>query len=97
MTSLTTKWCVYMILCSDDSLYTGISNDVNRRFLQHQQNKGAKYFRSHAPVKIVYIENEHTRVTASQREYKIKQLTHTQKLSLVNSQQNQIETKSEIN
>jgi len=83
-------WYVYIILCTDGSLYTGISNDVERRFIQHQEKKGAKYFRSHTPLKLVYLENDHTRSSASQREYQIKQLTHKQKQSLLNSDSNQL-------
>ena len=84
------NWSVYMILCSDQSLYTGISTDVERRFLQHSNKKGAKYFWSKTPIKIVYQENNHNRSSASQRECCIKKLTPLQKKSLITSSENQV-------
>lgn len=50
------NWCVYMILCSDDSLYTGITTDMERRFKQHEEGRGAKYFRGRSPKQVVYLE-----------------------------------------
>jgi putative endonuclease len=49
-------WFVYILLCADQSLYTGTTNDVAARFAAHLNGKGAKYTRSHKPVKIVYQE-----------------------------------------
>ena len=83
-------WSVYMILCSDQSLYTGISNDVERRFQQHLNKKGAKYFYSKKPLKIVYLENNHNRSSASQRECRIKKLTPIKKKNLLISPLNQL-------
>ncbi len=77
------NWAVYIILCSDDSLYTGITTDVTRRFNQHLNQKGAKYFRSHQPKELVFIEEGHTRRSASQKEIAIKNMTRKQKLSLI--------------
>jgi putative endonuclease len=78
------NWLVYMILCSDESLYTGITNDIIRRFEQHKTKKGAKYFYGRQPKKIVFIEQGHDRVTASQREYEIKKFTKEKKIALIN-------------
>lgn len=82
------EWYVYIILCSDESLYTGITTDTDRRFLEHRNHKGAKYFRARSPEKFVYIENEHTRSSASQREAAIKNLSKQEKLALINSNLN---------
>ncbi len=78
-----------MILCSDDSIYTGITTDVNKRFSQHKNKKGAKYFYARRPEKIVFIEEGHNRSTASQREYELKQFSRTKKLSLCGLQTEQ--------
>ena len=81
-------WSVYMIHCSDNSLYTGISNDVKRRLQQHAMQQGAKYFRGRQPEKLVYLEGGHDRSTASQREAEIKKLTRQKKEALINSELN---------
>ena len=82
-------WYVYIIYCSDDSLYTGISNDVDRRIAQHGTLRGAKYFRGRKPRKLVYLEGGHTRSTASRREAEIKKLPKTEKLRLLASEINE--------
>ena len=79
----TDNWTVYIIQASDNSLYTGITTDMERRWLQHSNNKGAKYFRGRSPVKIVYREEGFNRSTASIREAAIKQLSRKQKLQLI--------------
>jgi putative endonuclease len=78
-----THWSVYIILCSDGSLYTGITTDINRRFQQHATQKGAKYFRHCQPERIVFIENGHTCSSASRREAAIKKLTRENKQKLL--------------
>jgi putative endonuclease len=62
------NWQVYMILCSDDTLYTGITTDMARRFRQHASGSGAKYFRGRQPLQIVYRENNHNHSSAASRE-----------------------------
>ena len=84
------SWQVYMILCSDNSLYTGISNDVERRMLQHAGQRGAKYFRGRQPEQLVYLESGHDRSTASQREAAIKKLRRIDKERLIQSEHNEI-------
>ncbi len=86
-----TNWSVYIIHCSDNSLYTGISTDVHRRFKEHTGPKGAKYFRGRKPEKLVYIERGHTRSTASQREITIKGLARLNKQKLIQSASNEID------
>lgn len=84
------SWQVYMIRCSDNSLYTGISNDVQRRWQQHAEQRGAKYFRGRQPVRIVYLEGGHDRSTASKREAVIKRLRRPDKELLIESVKNEL-------
>jgi putative endonuclease len=91
LASTSTNWTVYIILCSDNSLYTGITNNLSRRFSQHCGTQGAKYFRGRQPVKVAYAEDGHNRSSASKREFAIKQLKHTEKVLLIQSVINNIE------
>jgi|TARA_B110000305_G_C19348390_1_gene592901 putative endonuclease len=78
------EWYVYIVQCSDGSLYTGITVDLDRRLNEHNtSNKGAKYTRSRRPVQMMYSETHETRSLASKREYAIKQLTRKEKLNLL--------------
>ncbi len=80
-------WCVYMIRCSDASLYTGATTDVERRFREHKEGKvGAKYTKAKIPVSVVYVESCDSRSTAQIREAQIKKLTKPEKELLVKSQ-----------
>ncbi len=87
------SWQVYMIICSDNSLYTGITTDVQRRFSQHLAGTGAKYFRGRIPHRLVYLEGGHNRSTASRREAQIKKLRSDEKRQLIVSTANQIDQK----
>lgn len=89
------NWQVYMILCSDNSLYTGITTGVERRFRQHEQEVGAKYFRGRKPLEIVYLESGHTRSTASRREAAIKALSRAEKSLLPDSALNELKCRQE--
>jgi putative endonuclease len=81
------NWFVYMILASDDQLYTGITTDIQRRWDEHTTGKaGAKYFRGRMPVMLCLLEDNHSRSTASQREAAIKKLNRSTKLQLINAQ-----------
>ena len=75
------EWFVYMICTEKDRLYTGITTDVERRFQEHSGEKprGAKFFRSDKPQKIVYVEPCKNRSEASKKEAAIKKLTRLQK------------------
>jgi len=84
------EWTVYIIYCSDGSLYTGITNDINKRFEQHSRQRGAKYFRGRQPRQLVYLESGHTRSTASKREAVIKKLSRRDKLLLLQSDKNEL-------
>ncbi len=77
------NWSVYIIICSDGSLYTGISTDVDRRFRQHQTGKGAKYFRGRQPLAIAYQEHGYSRSYASHREMMIKKMPRREKQALI--------------
>lgn len=79
-------WTVYIIEASDNTLYTGISTDVERRWNEHSNGKtGAKFFRGRSPKKLVYQEAAKNRSEASRREAQIKQLSRQQKLALINA------------
>jgi len=77
------NWLVYIILCSDDTLYTGITTDLRRRFDQHVSGRGAKYFRGRRPLEVVYQETGHTRSSASRRELEIKCMERPAKIALI--------------
>ncbi len=83
--NIPSQWFVYILRCADNSLYTGITTDINRRLHQHNHcNKtGAKYTRVRRPVVLAYSEISLNRKTASQKEYQFKQLTKQQKEKLV--------------
>lgn len=83
-------WSVYIILCSDDTLYTGITNNLERRMQQHASNRGAKYFRGRAPRELIYVEDGHNRSSASQREAEIKKLKREKKALLLGSDLNEV-------
>ncbi|MDN3640100.1 GIY-YIG nuclease family protein [Simiduia curdlanivorans] len=76
-------WVVYIILASDNSLYTGICTDLDRRFNEHANGQGAKYFRGRTPLRVCFQENHPDRSTASKREWQIKRLSRTEKLRLI--------------
>jgi len=78
-------WQVYIILCSDNTLYTGITTDMERRFRQHASGTGAKYFRGREPVRVVYLEHNHSRSSAACREAGIKAMERTEKLNLIST------------
>jgi len=76
-------YSVYIIRCADDSLYTGITTDVARRFAEHKEGKGARYTRARGAVKVVYVEKYKNRSMASKREAEIKRYTRAEKLALI--------------
>ena len=87
----TTEWFVYIIRSSDDSLYTGITTDIQRRWNEHCGTvKGAKYFRGRKPQELLFITTEADRSSATKLEMSIKKYKREDKLKLVDSVQNQI-------
>ena len=82
--ALTMDWTVYIIRCDDDSLYTGVTTDLERRFQEHRgQIRGAKYFNGRKPLEVVYTEKGHTRSSAGQREAAIKKFSRNEKMKLI--------------
>ena len=77
------EWCVYMLLCEDNTIYTGITNDLKKRFENHISGKGAKYLRGRKPLEIVYTENFQNRSMATKREMEIKKLNRRKKEALI--------------
>ena len=78
------SWYVYVVRCSDNSLYTGITTDIERRVSEHNNGKAAAaYTRSRRPVQLVYQEACQTRSEATKREIEIKQLSRVEKESFV--------------
>jgi putative endonuclease len=77
------KYFVYILECSDRSLYTGIARDLERRIEVHNAGRGAKYTRSRLPVRLVYSEMVDGRSEATKREMEIKKLSRNKKLDLI--------------
>ena len=77
------QYYVYIIECSDCSLYTGYTADIDARITKHNAGLGAKYTRGRLPVTLRYVEVLDSKSSALKREYAIKQLTKQQKLSLI--------------
>lgn len=77
-------WLVYIILCSDRSLYTGITNNVVVRFTEHKSGKGGRYTRSHKPIKIIYREKMASKPKALKRELEIKSWKRQKKIQILN-------------
>jgi putative endonuclease len=82
----TQTWYVYFLRCNDNSLYAGITTDINRRLHEHNHSKlGAKYTRAKRPVTLVFLEKSLDKSMASKREYQLKRLTKVKKEQLVNT------------
>ena len=77
------KWFVYILGCADDSVYTGITNDVKRRCQQHNNGTASRYTRSRRPTKLVWQEEQPNRSLALKREAAIKAMTRRDKLALI--------------
>lgn len=77
-------WYVYILKCSDDTYYTGITKDIKRRIKQHNSGDGARYTRGRTPVELVYKEECEDRSEASIRENEIKSKSREDKKSLFN-------------
>lgn len=79
------KHYCYLVLCSDNTLYCGYTNNLNKRIAAHNSGKGAKYTKTRLPVKLVYNETFDNKSDAMKREWQIKQYTRYQKLKLIQS------------
>lgn len=74
---------VYILKCSDNTLYTGYTNDLENRLKAHEAGKGAKYTRGRGPFQVMFVEKFPTKEEAMKREYEIKQLTRKGKFQLI--------------
>ncbi len=70
--------------CNDSSLYTGITNNLQKRIIAHNSGKGAKYTKARLPVKLIYKESYKTKSDSLRREIEIKKLKRSEKLNLIN-------------
>ncbi len=73
----------YILTCSDGTLYTGWTTDIEKRVEKHNSGKGAKYTSGRRPVKLEYFEKFETKQEAMKREYAIKKLSRKEKLKLI--------------
>ncbi|HCI52139.1 MAG TPA: endonuclease [Gallionella sp.] len=76
-------WVCYLLRCADDTLYCGITNDLDKRLYAHNAGTAAKYTRARGPVALVFSESCADRSAASKRELAIKKLTRGEKLLLI--------------
>lgn len=77
-------WTVYIICCDDDSLYTGVTTDLQRRLSEHRTGgRGARYFNGRKPREVAWSEGGHDRSSATRREAAIKRLSRAEKLALI--------------
>ena len=83
------KWELYILLCGDGTLYTGIARDADKRLRMHESGKGAKYTRGRGPLRLVYRESH---AQALRREIEGKKLTRAQKDTLIARKENTAET-----
>ena len=83
---MSNTWFVYIVECSDGSLYTGITNNLEKRISTHNKGKGAKYTKNKTPVILRIHFNAENRSEASKLEYKIKQLKRVDKIKLINGE-----------
>lgn len=77
------SWFVYILRCGDGTLYTGITDDVEKRLAAHRAGKGAKYTRGRGPLELVYTEQQPDKSAALRREIAIKKLSRQEKLCLL--------------
>ncbi|MDF1497375.1 MAG: GIY-YIG nuclease family protein [Patescibacteria group bacterium] len=77
------NWHIYILGCADNTLYTGITTDLDNRLKTHNQGKASKYTRCRLPVKILWTEDGHTESSAKKREAVIKKLSRKEKLILI--------------
>ncbi len=77
-------WYVYILECADSSLYTGITNDLEKRFSEHKKGEGGRYTRSHKPIRIIYSEKVISHSVALKREAEIKKWSRERKIRMLN-------------
>ena len=77
------QWTVYILECGDGTLYTGITDDLRRRLIAHEEGRGAKYTRGRGPLELVYMEACESHSDALKREHAIKKLSRSEKMKMV--------------
>ena len=82
---ITKRWTLYIIESESGKLYTGITNDLEKRLADHKSKKGAKFFRTSPPKKVLYTECYPDRSSASKREAEVKKMSRAEKLKLIPS------------
>ena len=83
MTETNQIWHLYLVRCADDTIYTGISIDVEARIEKHNSGRGAKYTQTRLPVRLIYSESQPDRVSAMKREVQVKRWSRKMKEDLV--------------
>ncbi len=71
---------LYILLCQDQTLYTGITNDLDKRMQAHETGKGSKYVRAHLPFSMIYSEEHADKSSAQKREWEIKSWSRKRKI-----------------
>ena len=85
------KWYLYVLRCSDQSLYTGVTTDLDRRLREHNETKrGAKYTRTRRPVELVWTKEYKSRSEAQKAEYSFKKLFHKEKWEVINEDRSSV-------
>lgn len=77
------SWCVYYLRCADGTIYTGMTNDLEKRLATHNSGQGAKYTSTRLPVRLIGFEPFKTRSEAASREWHVKQLSRIEKIGLL--------------
>lgn len=77
------KWVLYILRCKNNALYTGITNNLEKRLQVHREGKGSKYVRANLPFELVYIEELTNKSSASKREYEVKRMSKEEKELLI--------------
>ena len=80
-------WFVYLLQCGDGRLYTGMTDDLERRLAEHQQREGGRFTKGVQPVELLYQETFHTAAEARSRERQLKGWTRAKKLALIAADQ----------
>ncbi|NOZ80950.1 MAG: GIY-YIG nuclease family protein [DPANN group archaeon] len=84
------QWCCYILECQDDSLYTGMTNDIERRMAAHTAGTGSKYVRQKGFSRLLHVIKAVDKVDAAKMEYRIKQLERNEKITFFINHPNRI-------
>jgi UV DNA damage endonuclease len=88
------SWYLYILKCNDSTLYTGITNDLSRRLVQHNSGTASRYTRSRLPVSLVYQEPCRGRSSALRKEYRMKQLSRKEKEEYIKEKKQDIRARN---